>query len=126
MSLQDNDFAPKPAGKWWLVGKKPDYRFTLANERTFIAWIRTALALMAGAVGVDQFSPQLASPLLRHSLALFLVFGGAALGVLAWRRWRHNEYAMRLDCQLYYTRFICAVAIFLVVVALLLGIMLWG
>ena len=73
-----------------------------------------------------HFSPELASPLLRHSLALFLVFGGAALGVLAWRRWRHNEYAMRLDCQLYYTRFICAVAIFLVVVALLLGIMLWG
>ena len=30
------------------VGRDPDYRFTLANERTFLAWIRTALALSAG------------------------------------------------------------------------------
>jgi len=126
VSPQDNDFAPKPVGKWWLAGKKPDYRFTLANERTFLAWIRTALALMAGAVGVDQFSPQLSSPGLRHSLALFLVMGGALLGGLAWRRWRHNEYAMRLDSQLCYTRFIFALSLFLVVVAVLLGIMLWG
>ncbi|EAA7088472.1 DUF202 domain-containing protein [Salmonella enterica] len=126
MSLQDNDFAPKPAGKWWLVGKKPDYRFTLANERTFLAWIRTALALMAGAVGVDQFSPQLSSPLLRHSLALSLVVAGSVLGGLAWRRWRHNEYAMRLDQQLSYSRFICALSLFLIIIALLLGVMLWG
>ena len=73
-----------------------------------------------------QFSPQLSSPGLRHSLALFLVMGGALLGGLAWRRWRHNEYAMRLDSQLCYTRFIFALSLFLVVVAVLLGIMLWG
>jgi putative membrane protein len=29
--------------------REPDYRFTLANERTFLAWIRTALALLAAA-----------------------------------------------------------------------------
>lgn len=126
MSLQDNDFAPKPVGKWWLAGKKPDYRFTLANERTFLAWIRTALALLAGAVGIDQFSPQLSSPVLRHSLALCLVVGGAALGGLAWYRWRQNEYAMRLDRQLYYTRFLFALSFFLMVIAALLGILLWG
>ncbi|MGH3672809.1 MAG: DUF202 domain-containing protein, partial [Pseudonocardiaceae bacterium] len=33
---------------------EPDYRFTLANERTFLAWLRTALALLAAAVAVVQ------------------------------------------------------------------------
>jgi hypothetical protein len=32
--------------------QEPDYRFTFANERTFLAWIRTALALIAGGVAV--------------------------------------------------------------------------
>jgi uncharacterized membrane protein YidH (DUF202 family) len=38
--------------------QNPRLPFTLANERTFLAWIRTALALMAGAVGVEQFAPK--------------------------------------------------------------------
>ncbi|MGL9725147.1 YidH family protein [Sodalis sp. (in: enterobacteria)] len=42
--------------KCWQQGKRPDYRFSLANERTFLAWIRTALALLAGAVGLEQFT----------------------------------------------------------------------
>ncbi|MGP4054887.1 DUF202 domain-containing protein [Mycobacterium sp. 4D054] len=47
---------------------EPDYRFTLANERTFLAWQRTALGLLAAAVAVVQFLPELASPGLRHAL----------------------------------------------------------
>ena len=39
------------------VGEEPDYRFTLANERTFLAWIRTALALIAGGVALVQLVP---------------------------------------------------------------------
>ncbi len=27
------------------LGEAPDYRFSLANERTFLAWIRTASGL---------------------------------------------------------------------------------
>ena len=34
-------------------GQEPDPRFSLANERTFLAWIRTALALAAAAIGLD-------------------------------------------------------------------------
>ncbi|NUU26153.1 MAG: DUF202 domain-containing protein, partial [Streptomycetaceae bacterium] len=41
------------------IGDEPDYRFTLANERTFLAWIRTALSLLAGGVAVVQFLPDL-------------------------------------------------------------------
>ncbi len=33
-----------------------DYRFPLANERTFLAWMRTCLALMAAAAAVIQFA----------------------------------------------------------------------
>ncbi len=40
-------------------GETPDYRFSLANERTFLAWLRTALALIGGGFAVDQFLPDL-------------------------------------------------------------------
>lgn len=120
MSQQNNNEPCRPTGKWWLAGKTPDYRFTLANERTFLAWIRTALALMAGAVGIDQFSTQLGSPLLRQSLALLLVSAGALMAGIAWRRWRNNEYAMRLTRDLPYTRYLFALAVFTGLVALLL------
>jgi putative membrane protein len=42
--------------------REPDYRFTLANERTFLAWIRTALALIAGGVAVVQLVPSFGFP----------------------------------------------------------------
>ena len=41
------------------VGEEPDYRFTLANERTFLAWIRTALALVAGGLGAVSLLPDI-------------------------------------------------------------------
>jgi putative membrane protein len=76
---------------------EPDYRFTLANERTFLAWQRTALGLLAAAVAVVQFMPELAVPGLRHAL-------GAVVGVLAMltsgaglHRWYQVDHAMRRD-----------------------------
>ena len=42
--------------KWRTEGHEPDVRFSLANERTFLAWIRTALALLAGGVALEQFA----------------------------------------------------------------------
>ncbi|MCS0493746.1 YidH family protein [Ancylobacter mangrovi] len=86
--------------KWWQTGTRPDYRFSLANERTFLAWIRTALALIAGAVGVDQFASHLGSPLTRLSLALVLFCVGGALGAVAYARWARAENAMRHEADL--------------------------
>ncbi|MGL4724574.1 MAG: YidH family protein [Scandinavium sp.] len=125
MSLQDNTQPTRTKGKWWLAGKTPDYRFTLANERTFLAWIRTALALMAGAVGIDQFSPQLSSATLRISISTLLLLAASSMGFMAWRRWRSNEYAMRLENNLPYTRALVILAVFMVALAVLLGILLW-
>jgi len=57
---------------------EPDYRFTLANERTFLAWQRTALGLLAAAIAVVQLVPELAVPGARHVIGALL----AALAII--------------------------------------------
>jgi putative membrane protein len=76
-------------------GTTPDPRFTLANERTFLAWIRTALALVAGGIGLEAFLPELAVPGLRQLLAIGLVLLGSAVSATAFGRWVRAERAMR-------------------------------
>ncbi|WP_202306771.1 YidH family protein [Dryocola clanedunensis] len=80
--------------------KFPDYRFTLANERTFLAWIRTALAFMAAAIAVDQLAVNLAPGMLRGVLVVALGLTAAGLSFYGYRRWHSNEQAMRQDCAL--------------------------
>ncbi len=75
-----------------------DYRFTLANERTFLAWIRTSLALMAAGVAVIRFVPGLT--VLRHALGFLLIGLGGFLSWMAYRDWQRNDRAMRLGRQL--------------------------
>lgn len=80
------------------VGEPPDYRFTLANERTFLAWIRTSLALMAAGVAVIQLVPGLT--VIRHVLGILLIALGGMLAAVSYRHWEQNERAMRLGEQL--------------------------
>jgi putative membrane protein len=77
------------------TGEDPDPRFSFANERTFLAWIRTALALLAAGIGLEAFAPPLAVPGLRQTLAALLVLSGVLTSGLAFRRWLRNEVAMR-------------------------------
>ncbi len=86
--------------KWWELGERPDYRFSLANERTFLAWIRTGLAFIAGAVGIDQFASHLGSARLRLGFALLLLMVGGTLGGMAYIRWARAERAMRHKADL--------------------------
>ncbi|ATA23229.1 hypothetical protein BIY26_16040 [Brenneria goodwinii] len=102
---------------WWHQGKTPDYRFSLANERTFLAWIRTSLAFLAGAVAVDQFTVHLASPMVRQGLALLLIVCAALLGALAYRRWVSNEKAMRQESDMPYTPLLLTVTLFITMIA---------
>lgn len=74
---------------------EPDYRFTLANERTFLAWIRTALALLAGSIAVVQLIPEFAFPGARHVIGALLALTGVAITIAATRRWRAVQAAMR-------------------------------
>lgn len=78
------------------VGDDPDYRFSLANERTFLAWVRTALALDAGGLAVVQLLPPLAVPGAREVLAAALVGLGTIIALTSYRRWAANERAMRV------------------------------
>jgi putative membrane protein len=76
-------------------GEDPDPRFSFANERTFLAWIRTSLALVAAGIGLEAFAPPLAVAGLRQVLAGLLVIAGVATSALAFRRWLRAEEAMR-------------------------------
>lgn len=76
-----------------------DYRFTLANERTFLAWIRTALALIGGGVALIVL-PSFGIHGLRHGLSGFLIAAGGVLAVLAVRRWRRAQDAMAAGQEL--------------------------
>lgn len=109
--------------RWQRQGHHPDYRFSLANERTFLAWIRTSLAFMAGAVGIYQFAPDVATPWAREAMAVLLALAGALLAFAAYRRWVSNERAMRSDDALPYTRLLLVVAIFVAIVAAVLGVL---
>lgn len=88
---------------WLDEGKDPDYRYSLANERTFLAWIRTSLSLIAGSVAVVQLVPPFRVENARTALGLLLAAAGVATAILAYQRWSANERAMRSESALPYT-----------------------
>jgi putative membrane protein len=75
-------------------GDEPDPRFTLANERTFLAWVRTALAMLAGGVALHALRVP-ATTWVRTTLAVALVLLGGLVTLLAAVRWARVERAMR-------------------------------
>lgn len=83
------------APRWYEEGEEPDYRFTLANERTFLAWLRTGLALLAGAVALMQLVPAFTSAGLHTGLAVLLAAIGTLLAAFSYWRWARVQRAMR-------------------------------
>lgn len=107
------------------VGTTPDYRFSLANERTFLAWIRTALALVAGGLAAAQFLPPMPISHLREGIAIALLLLGAAVALRAVDHWARAERAMRLGRDLPASRFpaVLALLVGLGAVLLLIGVL---
>ena len=103
------------------VGDDPDYRFTLANERTFLAWIRTALALAAGGLAavavLDDFPGE-------EALGVTLLVMGFLTAAASYRRWALNERAMRLDQPLPHSRLPLLMAVAVAIVAVLATVLL--
>src|SRR3954452_9727008 len=76
------------------TGEEPDPRYTLANERTFLAWVRTALAMLAGGVALHALSVP-ATTWVRTMLVVGLIGLGGLLCAFADVRWARIERAMR-------------------------------
>jgi putative membrane protein len=117
--VRDSD---RPEGRhpWpaWVYGSgdSPDPRFSLANERTFLAWIRTSVGLVAGGVVLETLTLDGPSGL-QSTLAVSLVLLGLVGAALAWVRWAVAERAMRLDRPVPGTAALAWLALALVVVA---------
>ena len=121
--------APDPDRRWpssvYGVGDEPDARFTLANERTALAWLRTALALVAGGVALILLDGTtggraMGSGLVHWLAALICIAGGVVAGG-AVLRWARVERAMRTKSPLPAPGMLVFVVGAIVVVALVLA-----
>jgi putative membrane protein len=98
MSIADETDGDKlPADRSNDDGHEPDVRFTYANERTFLAWNRTSLALIATGVAATQLLPSFEIEYGRRLLGVPLILLGALVGVVSYFNWRANDQAMRHD-----------------------------
>lgn len=77
------------------TGTEPDPRFTLANERTFLAWTRTALAFLAGGIALEAFAFPSFDEGWRTFAAITLILMGMAIAVGSAIRWMRIERALR-------------------------------
>lgn len=83
---------------WQQIGEDPDYRFSFANERTYLAWIRTSLAITAGCVLLSETMARTSA--LMHYAIVALAVLGAVLSGTAYMQWLRCEIAMRLRLPL--------------------------
>lgn len=120
----DPDARPTRRPAWvYDQGTEPDYRFSFANERTYLAWLRTALALIAGGVAVDVLDIDDGGR--GRPLAVALVLLGMGAAVLSGVRWAQAERAMRLGKPLPGFTLVAVLPLGLVLAALALGALLW-
>ena len=99
--MQHEDVSTRWPGWVYGVGDEPDPRFSLANERTFLAWIRTGLAFVTAGLGIAalaHFAPAAGSRLVIAGVVMLCC--GVLCGVTGFYRWARNERAMRLRSPL--------------------------
>lgn len=99
-----------------------DYRFILANERTFLAWLRTGLALVAGGVALDQFVAIASGSEFVRWLAIATIGLGAIVGVVGILRWRQADDVMREGGAMHRSKAVLWLGLIFVVIAVLIGL----
>ena len=100
-------------------GVEPDARFTFANERTFLAWIRTALALVAAGLAIVQLLPPFHGIRWgRHALGIPLILLGAIVAVVSYLEWDANQRALRRGDPPRHSRLPLFLAVIIALVAL--------
>jgi inner membrane protein YidH len=103
-------------------GTEPDARFTMANERTFLAWSRTSLALVVGGLAVAQLLPPFPKvPWGRSVIATPLILLGAVMAALSYFEWKANQRALRLGNPLSRSQLPRILAATITVIALVAG-----
>ncbi|MDT4914027.1 MAG: putative rane protein [Pseudonocardiales bacterium] len=103
-------------------GQVLDYRMSFAAERTYLAYVRTGLALLAAGVAIVGALPDAGAINLRRAIGIGLVVIGGTLLAYAPRRWAAVTRAMRAGKPLPPTRLMTAVSLLLVVAAVLAGV----
>lgn len=103
----------------YRVGEEPDPRFSLANERTFLAWMRTGLALTAGGVALDAVRLSMPDPL-HQAVVLILLALGLLVPAFAWINWARTERALRLARPLPGSRLVLPLAVGVLALAALI------
>lgn len=93
----DQPLPDEPAEPGDPVEIEPDPRFSYANERTFLAWIRTALGLITAGLVVTQLFPSFDLPGGRRLIGLPLIALGVLISVFSYSNWQRNEQAMRFQ-----------------------------
>lgn len=81
----------------YAQGSEPDARFSMANERTALAWVRTSLAVVAGGVGLTSLARLADLSAAVDIVALVMCLVGGWLSVSAVLGWRRRELALRTD-----------------------------
>ena len=98
-------------------------QLVLANERTYLAYVRTALALMAAGVAIVQFSDNLGDKTSTRLIGTVILGAGIVMAVLGYTRWRDNDRQIAKNQELHATAIplllTLAVGVFGVVVLLL-------
>lgn len=89
-----SDTRPRFPARLFEYGQEPDPRFTLANERTFLAWISTSLGFLAAGVALEALGLGL-NPSLRIAASLILIVAGIGTPIQAWIGWYQTERALR-------------------------------
>lgn len=112
--------ARRPASVYG-VGTEPDARFSMANERTALAWVRTGLALVAGGVALTSLAILADLSVVLDFVAIASCLAGGAVATSALAGWRRTERALRLGQPLPAPRALPPLVVAVVVMALVLA-----